>query len=136
MQRVLFICQFSNCLFLGLQVKWFPKPIFNRSKARKHFSFGWKLLVSGLLDQGYQSLSDLIIGKQFSASDLGLVSQGKKYPQALGGMLDGAIQPVMLSAISRVQADSDVVGEILHYFEGVGVAFLVILDEAFDGDVF
>ena len=37
---------------------------------------------------------------------------------------------------NRVQADSDVVGEILHYFEGVGVAFLVILDEAFDGDVF
>ena len=29
---------------------------------------------------------------------------------------------------NRVQADSDVVGEILHYFEGVGVAFLVILD--------
>ena len=37
---------------------------------------------------------------------------------------------------NRVQADSDVVGEILHYFAGVGVAFLVILDEAFDGDVF
>ena len=107
------IYQFSNCLFLGLQVKWFPKPIFNRSKARKHFSFGWKLLVSGLLDQGYQSLSDLIIGKQFSASDLGLVSQGKKYPQALGGMLDGAIQPVMLSAISRVQADSDQVKRLV-----------------------
>lgn len=107
------IYQFSNCLFLGLQVKWFPKPIFNRSKARKHFSFGWKLLVSGLLDQGYQSLSDLIIGKQFSASDLGLVSQGKKYPQALGGMLDGAIQPVMLSAISRVQADTDQVKRLV-----------------------
>ena len=37
---------------------------------------------------------------------------------------------------NRVQADSDVVGEILHYFAGVGAAFLVILDEAFDGDVF
>ena len=41
-----------------------------------------------------------------------------------------------LKVENRVQADSDVVGEILHYFEGVGVAFLVILDEAFDGDVF
>ena len=67
--------------------------------------FGWKLLVSGVLDQGYQSLSDLIIGKQFSASSLGLVSQGKKYPQALGNILDGAIQPVMLSAVAHVQSD-------------------------------
>lgn len=99
------VYQVVNCLVMGLQVKWFPRFVFDRSKARKHFCYGWKLLVSGLLDQGYQSLSDLIIGKQFNAVSLGLVSQGKKYPQAVGNMLDGAIQPVMLSAVSRLQSD-------------------------------
>lgn len=99
------VYQIVNCFVLGLQVKWAPSFVFDSSKAWKLFSYGWKLLVSGLLDQGYQSLSDLIIGKQFNASSLGLVSQGKKYPQAVGGMLDGAIQPVMLSAVSRVQTD-------------------------------
>lgn len=90
---------------MAFQVKWRPDFVFKPDRARQLFSFSWKLLVSGILDQGYQSLSDLIIGKQFSASSLGLVSQGKKYPQAVGNMLDGAIQPVMLSAVSRVQAD-------------------------------
>ena len=99
------VYQVTNCFVLGLQVKWAPSFVFESAKAWKLFSYGWKLLVSGLLEQGYQSLSDLIIGKQFSASSLGLVSQGKKYPQAVGSMLDGAIQPVMLSAVSRVQAD-------------------------------
>lgn len=99
------VYQVANCFVLGLQVKWVPSFVFESAKAWKLFSYGWKLLVSGLLEQGYQSLSDLIIGKQFSASSLGLVSQGKKYPQAVGSMLDGAIQPVMLSAVSRVQAD-------------------------------
>lgn len=99
------VYQISNCFVLGLQVKWFPNFLFNEKKARNHFSYGWKLLVSGLLDQGYQSLSDLIIGKQFSASSLGLVSQGKKYPQAVGNILDGAIQPVMLSAVARVRSN-------------------------------
>lgn len=99
------VYQVAYCVVLGLQVRWFPRFVFDGAKARAHFRFGWKLLVSGLLDQGYQSLSDLIIGKQFSASSLGLVSQGKKYPQAMGNMLDGAIQPVMLSAVSRVQSD-------------------------------
>lgn len=99
------VYQLANCFVLGLQVKWFPSFVFDGARARKHFGYGWKLLASGLLDQGYQSLSDLIIGKQFSASSLGLVSQGKKYPQAVGSMLDGAIQPVMLSAVSRVQSD-------------------------------
>lgn len=97
--------QLVNCIALGFQVKWFPRFVFDGAKARSHFGYGWKLLASGILDQGYQSLSDLIIGKQFSAASLGLVSQGKKYPQAVGKMLDGAIQPVMLSAVSRVQED-------------------------------
>ena len=97
--------QLLNCAVLAFQVKWHPQFVFSISRAKDLFSFGWKLLVSGLLEQGYQSLSDLIIGKQFSASSLGLVSQGKKYPQAIGSLLDGAIQPVMLSAVAHVQND-------------------------------
>lgn len=94
-----------NCVVLAHSVKWLPQMVFDLVRARTMLGFGWKLLVSGVLDQGYQSLSDLIIGKQFSASSLGLVSQGKKYPQALGNILDGAIQPVMLSAVAHVQSN-------------------------------
>lgn len=97
--------QLANCAAMAAQVRWLPSFEFDPGRARTLFSFGWKLLVSGLLDQGYQSLSDLIVGKQFSASSLGLVSQGKRYPQAVGSLLDGAIQPVMLSTVSRVQDD-------------------------------
>lgn len=97
--------QVLNCLALARQVMWVPRFIFNGQRAKVLFRFGWKLLVSGLLDTGYSSVSDLVIGKQFSASSLGFVSQGKKYPQALGSMLDGAIQPVMLSAVAHVQSD-------------------------------
>lgn len=97
--------QALNCIALSWQVHWRPTLTFKPDRARTLFGFGWKLLVSALLDQGYQSLSDLIVGKQFSPTSLGFVSQGKKYPQALGNMLDGSIQPVMLSAVSRVQDD-------------------------------
>lgn len=95
--------QLTSCSALAIQVDWRPCSEFSHNSARRLFGFGSRLLVSGLLDQGYQSLSDLIIGKQFSAASLGLVSQGKKYPNAIGNMLDGAIQPVMLSAVSREQ---------------------------------
>lgn len=97
--------QVCNCVILAFQVRWRPRLVFKVRRVRELFSFGWKLLISGLLTQGYQSLSDLVIGRQFSASQLGLVSQGKKYPQAIGSMLDGAIQPVMLSAVAHVQDD-------------------------------
>lgn len=95
--------QVTNCLAMFYHISWKPSIVFNFARAKKLFSFGWKLLVSGFLETGYQSLSDLIIGKQFTTMELGLVSQGKKYPQAIGSMLDGAIQPVMLSTVSRIQ---------------------------------
>ncbi|MBX9033625.1 lipopolysaccharide biosynthesis protein [Gordonibacter massiliensis (ex Traore et al. 2017)] len=99
--------QLCKCFVLAFQIPWKPRLVFDRSRAVVLFRFGWKLLVSGLMDQGYQSLSDLIIGKMFNSADLGFVSQGKRYPQALGVMLDGAIQPVMLSAVAHVQEQKD-----------------------------
>ena len=97
--------QAVNRRALALPVRWRPRAVFSWGLARRHYRFGWKLLASGLLDQGYQGLSDLVVGARFSTGELGYVSQGKKYPAALGSMLDGAIQPVMLSAVARSQDD-------------------------------
>ncbi|WP_225748728.1 lipopolysaccharide biosynthesis protein [Paraeggerthella sp. Marseille-Q4926] len=108
------ICyQAVNCLALSSQVSWRPRMAFNRARARGFLSYGWKLLFSGLLDVGYRSLSDLIIGKKFSTATLGYVSQGEKYPTTLGTMLDSAIQPVMMSAVSRVQDDITLVKRLV-----------------------
>ena len=101
------LLQILRCIVLAAQVPWKPHAILDPSLARKHFRFGWKLLASGLLDQASTSLSDLIVGRLFTSGELGYVSQGKKYPRALAVMLDGAIQPVMLSATARIQEDKE-----------------------------
>lgn len=105
--------QVTKCLSLAVQIPWKPRPAFRRGRARVLFGFGWKLLASGVLDQLSQSVSDLIIGRVFASGELGLVSQGKKYPQQLGTLLDSVIQPVMLSAVSRVQDDTDRVRRLM-----------------------
>lgn len=105
--------QLVNCMMHAIQLDWRPRAEFSIKSARRLFGFGSRLLASSLLDQAYQSLSDLIIGRQFSTSELGLVSQGKRYPQAIGNVLDGAIQPVMLSAVSRIQSDYDQVKRLV-----------------------
>lgn len=104
-QQLLF--QIVKSIVLAIQIPWKPSFEFVPKRAAILFSFSWKLLASGLLEQGYQSLSDLMIGKVFDSSSLGFVSQGKKYPQALGLMLDGAIQPVVLSAVAKVQDNKE-----------------------------
>lgn len=96
--------QLLNCIALALQVDWHATRVFRMGEAKRLFSFGSRLLASGLLNTGYMSLSDLIVGT-FSADALGIMSQGKKYPTAAANMLDGAIQPVMLSTVSHVSSD-------------------------------
>ena len=100
------LMQVVRCIALAAQISWKPHFIFDKDRGIVLFRFGWKLLVSGLMDQGSMGLSDLIIGGLFTSADLGYVSQGKKYPRALGIMLDGAIQPVMLSAVAHIQDDT------------------------------
>lgn len=102
-----FLYQLVNCVSLYCQERWLPQFAFNAVRAKKLFSFGWKILMSNILNQGFLGIYNLVIGAQFSTAQLGLVSQGEKYPAALGRMLDGAIQPVMMSAVSRIQNDME-----------------------------
>jgi len=86
-------------------VSWRPRATFERGRAGELLSFGWGLLAANLIDTSYQSLADLAVGGQFDAEILGQMSQGKRWPQSLGYLLDGSIQPVALSALSRLQDD-------------------------------
>ena len=99
--------QVVNCAVMALQVDWHPTLVFRADEALSLLRFGWKLLASGLLDTGYNSLSDLVVGARFSAASLGIMSQGKKYPQALAGAINGAVQPVMLSTVAHVSSDRE-----------------------------
>lgn len=103
------LSQVVMCAMLTLETKWYPEWVFSLARIKELLGFGWKLLASGLLETGYRSLSDLIVGKQFSVATLGLVAQGERYPQTLGSILDGTIQPVMFSAASRIQDDLEAV---------------------------
>jgi O-antigen/teichoic acid export membrane protein len=99
--------QLSNSLFLcmimWITVKWRPRLLFSLERLSKLFSFGWKLLVSSLLDTGYREMQSLVIGKMFSASDLGFYNRGRMFPQVVVGNIDGSIQSIMLPALSQVQ---------------------------------
>lgn len=94
------------CMTLTFETRWVPHFRFSCARAKILFDFSSKLLASGLLGTIYQSLSDLIIGKQFKAESLGYFNQGKKYPQTLGSTLNATIQPIMLSLVAKVQTNT------------------------------
>lgn len=87
-------------VILWMTVKWSPKFVFSLEKVKSLFSFGWKLLCSGLLDTGYRQIYNLVIGRVFTSSDLGIFSRGEQFPQVIATNLDGSIQSVMLPTLS------------------------------------
>ncbi|MCK4904537.1 MAG: oligosaccharide flippase family protein, partial [Candidatus Marinimicrobia bacterium] len=58
-------------LFLWMWAKWRPSLIFSTESFKELFSFGNKLLISGLIDTAYRNIYYLIIGKYFSVVELG-----------------------------------------------------------------
>lgn len=91
------------CTIMWFTVKWRPDFSFSFERWKELFSFGWKLLFSGLLDTGYQNLRALIIGKMFSPAALGFYNRGDHFPYLIVNNLNASIQSVMLPSLSSVQ---------------------------------
>ncbi len=90
-------------LTLVIFVRWYPKLIFSFERVKKLYSFGWKLLVSGLINVLYQDIRTLVIGIKFSAVDLAYYDRGKQIPGLLIANINGSIQSVLLPALSAYQ---------------------------------
>ena len=93
------------CVVMFITVKWRPRPVCNLARVKVLFAFGWKLLVSSLLDALYQDLRSLVIGKKYDADTLGFYNRGKQFPQFVISAVNGAVQSVMLPAMSHEQDD-------------------------------
>lgn len=94
------------CVALGLSLGWVPVLRCDFARAWGLYAFGWKLMVSGLLESGFQGLLSLVAGRQFGSATLGMVDQGRRWPQAVGYLFDGSIQPVTLSSVAKAQHDA------------------------------
>ncbi|WKD86098.1 Teichuronic acid biosynthesis protein TuaB [Polaribacter huanghezhanensis] len=87
-----------NTSILCLLTKWIPKFIFSVSSLKSLFSFGSKLLLSGLLHTIYINLYSLVIGRKYSATDVGFFNQANlsaRFPSvSLMAIISRAIYPI------------------------------------------
>jgi len=97
------INQLLVTVILWFTVKWRPRLLFSYKRVKSLFSFGWKLLVSSLINTIYMDLRSLIIGKMFKAEMLGFYNRGQQFPSVLVSNIDGSIQSVMLPVLSSQQ---------------------------------
>lgn len=101
-----------DTIILWITVNWRPKKVFSITRLKKLFSYGWKLLISALIDTGYNNLRSLIIGKLYSSSDLAFYNRGKQFPNLIVTNLNTSIDSVLLPAMSKAQDDKNIVREM------------------------
>ena len=94
-----------SSLFLWLWNKWTPSLIFSYNSLKEMFSFGSKLLVSGLIDITYRNIYLLIIGKFFSATELGYYTRADQFRNLPSQNITGVIQRVSYPVLSTIQDD-------------------------------
>ena len=99
--------QFCNA-FLAVAIMWFTIPWrpsfkFSYTRFKSLFSYGWKLLLSSLIDVVYTNLRGLIIGKFFSPADLAYYNRGDTFPFLIINNINTAIGSVLLPSFAAVQ---------------------------------
>lgn len=96
---------YTICLW-GLN-RWWPKGSFSRESFRYMWGFGWKMMLSGLLNNIWRQLYQVVVGKCYSPATLGQYSRSKEYAQVFSANFTSIIQRVTYPVLAEVQDDKE-----------------------------
>lgn len=100
------VCQQAlNSFLLWLWNKWRPLLVFSMKSFKELFSFGYKLLLSGIIDTVYRNIYNLVIGKYFSTAELGFYTRANSFKNLPSQNLEGIIGRVSYPVLSEIQND-------------------------------
>lgn len=98
--------QLMNTVFLWIFNTWRPIWEFSVKSFKELFSFGWKLLVSGLIDTTWKEIYQVIIGKCYSTETLGQYTRAQQFNAIFSSNLTNVVQRVSYPVLSEIQDDA------------------------------
>ena len=96
-----------NTLLLRWFIRWSPSPVFVWTRLRQLFKFGYKLLLSGMLDTITNDVYAMLIGRAYSLDDLALYKRGDSFPQMGISIANSGTCGLIFPAMSSMQGDKD-----------------------------
>lgn len=96
---------FLYTLCLWFLNKWYPKLQFSINSFIYMWGFGWKLMASGLLNNIWNQLYQVVVGRYYSATTLGQYSRSKEYASIFSTNLTSIVQRVSFPVLSELQND-------------------------------
>ena len=87
--------------------RWTPKFRFSKASFQELFGFGWKMMLSGLLDTVWKELYQVVVGKFYSPATLGQYTRGNQFAQLFSSNLTNVVQRVTYPVLSNIQDDKE-----------------------------
>lgn len=98
--------QLSTAVMFVFFNRWIPKLCFSRTSFNEMWSYGWKMLISTLLDTTWKELYQVVVGKFYSPATLGLYTRANQFSQLFSSNLTSIIQRVSFPVLSSIQDDN------------------------------
>lgn len=99
--------QMMNVILVWGISSWRPSLVFNKNSFKDLFAFGGMMMLTSLVDKTYANLQGLLIGKWYSASELGYYTQASKLENVPTGSLSYIVSNVSFPVFSKLQNDKD-----------------------------
>lgn len=87
--------------------KWCPKFSFYKDSFKYMWGFGWKLLASGILNNLWNQLYQVVIGKCYTSATLGHYTRANEYASIFSSNLTSIVQRVSFPALAEIQDDKE-----------------------------
>lgn len=97
--------RFFTTLCLWVKSDWHPRLSFSMDRLRDMFPYASRLAISGLLDQGFQNIYVLVIGKLYMPVEVGYFQSARSFQQLPVTNLNSILGRVSFPLFSRIQED-------------------------------
>lgn len=87
--------------------KWLPRFQFSLDSLKYMWGFGWKLLLSGLLDNIWKEIYQIVVGKFYSSASLGQYTRSKQYASLFSSNINTIVQRVTFPVLAEMQGDKE-----------------------------
>ena len=104
--------QAVQSLVLWYKSDWVPSFTFSKERARFHFGFGYKLMLSGILNTVFKNVYNIIIGRFYSVRELGYFERSKAFNDYPVNILTTVMTKVTYPLLSNIQSDKDKISEV------------------------
>ncbi len=98
-----------DSVVLFIVLPWRPHLQFSFKRLKEMASYGWKILVSDLIQAVYNDLRSLAIGKKYTAADLAYYNRGQQFTSIIVTNVDASITKVLFPAMAKVQDNREIV---------------------------